>query len=390
MDASLYVKILSDKSITDLKKLSFKYPDVNLNELIELLKNNVCKSLPIPDFSGNDLVYMDNLTQVRTKAYKLLLLPQNPNEAYGLKAMEEEISATLTIENIDFSRDSVRKILRGYAPADDSEQRIYGLKKGLDFISNPENIITEETIYELYELSISQNLLEDDKLKPGAFYRHDKVYIVGQNLEHTGLPYDKLPEYMDKLVRFIHSDSSMNDLLKATVIHFYIGFLHPYFDGNGRMARLIHMWYLRTQGYASTLFIPLSSYIERSRSAYYKAYLLTENNFKISKVLDVTPFLIYFIDNVYNKLSQPLPQTHTIEAFSKALHDGHITVKQKDLWNFVLSAYGSSEFSTKQLERDFGNAAYATIREFVMKFEKLGLLTTQQYGNKVKYAVKLE
>ena len=60
----------------------------------------------------------------------------------------------------------------------------------------------------------------------------------------------------------------------------------------------------------------------------------------------------------------------------------------KDLWNFVLSAYGSSEFSTKQLERDFGNAAYATIRGFVLKFEELGLLTAQIYGNKVKYSVQ--
>ena len=43
--------------------------------------------------------------------------------------------------------------------------------------------------------------------------------------------------------------------------------------------------------------------------------------------------------------------------------------------------------STKQLEKDFGNAAYATIRSFVLKFEKLGLLKSTQYGNRVKYAV---
>ena len=42
---------------------------------------------------------------------------------------------------------------------------------------------------------------------------------------------------------------------------------------------------------------------------------------------------------------------------------------------------------TKQLEKDFGNAAYATIRSFVLKFEKLGLLKSTQYGNRVKYAV---
>ena len=53
------------------------------------------------------------------------------------------------------------------------------------------------------------------------------------------------------------------------------------------------------------------------------------------------------------------------------------------------SAYGDAEFSTKQLEKDFGNAAYATIRSFVLKFEKLGLLKSTQYGKRVKYAVRV-
>lgn len=41
--------------------------------------------------------------------------------------------------------------------------------------------------------------------------------------------------------------------------------------------------------------------------------------------------------------------------------------------------YGDAEFSTKQLEKDFGDAAYATIRSFVLKFEKLGLITVQRF-----------
>lgn len=46
-------------------------------------------------------------------------------------------------------------------------------------------------------------------------------------------------------------------------------------------------------------------------------------------------------------------------------------------------------FSTKQLEKDFGNAAYATIRAFVIKFEEQGLLTKQSYGNRNKYRVNV-
>ena len=59
------------------------------------------------------------------------------------------------------------------------------------------------------------------------------------------------------------------------------------------------------------------------------------------------------------------------------------------LWQFVLTAYGSEEFSTKRLEKDFGDAAYATIRSFVLKFERLGLLASVHYGNRVKYSLDM-
>jgi Fic family protein len=230
-------------------------------------------------------------------------------------------------------------------------------------------------------------LQEEDKLLPGNFYRHDAVYIVGEEVEHTGLPHEKLPEYMAELVDFINADSTMNDLIKAAVIHFYIAYLHPYFDGNGRMARLIHLWYLVQQGYTSALFIPLSEYIEKSRKGYYKAYTLTEQNAKLSGTMDVTAFLLYFIENVYHKLGKSLPQAKDMAGIQEILDSGQITAKEKDLWYFVLSAYGDGEFSTKQLEKDFGNAAYATIRSFVLKFEELGILKSQKYGNRVKYRI---
>lgn len=214
------------------------------------------------------------------------------------------------------------------------------------------------------------------------------MYVVGSKVEHTGLPWQQLPERMGELVRFIHEESDSNDLLKAALIHFYVAYLHPYFDGNGRMARLMHLWYLVQQGYSSALFVPLSEYVNKSRKGYYDAYTLAEENAHISGVLDVTPFLVYFIENVYHKLNGVLPARRTTEAFQAALSQGQVTEKEKALWSFVLSAYGEAEFSTKQLEKDFGNAAYATIRSFVLKFEQLGLLTSTRYGNRVKYRVQ--
>lgn len=385
MDAVKFSKMLSDKHITDLKKLKYKYSD-DFNEFIEILKSSYYEYLPLKDFKGEKIAYLNSSTGVNLSAVKLLYTPQN--SAYGTKAIEDEIVATSAIESIDFSRDSVRKILKGYAPKDEEENRILGLKNGFEFISNKDNKITEENVCKLYMMSIGDFLDDENKLKEGSFYRHDSVYVMSDKIEHSGISSAKLPGYMSDFVSFANSDDKINELVKATMLHFYIAYIHPYFDGNGRMARLIHMWYLIQKGYETTLFIPFSNYIEKSRKKYYDAYTLVEENSKLSGVLDITPFLLYFTENVYDKMVENEVKTNTLEEYNSALTQGKITQKEAQLWQFVLSAYSGEAFTTKQLEKDFGDAAFATVRSFVLKFADLGLLNATKMKNKVLYCIK--
>lgn len=181
-----------------------------------------------------------------------------------------------------------------------------------------------------------------------------------------------------------------DELQKATIIHFYFSYVHPYFDGNGRMARLVQMWYLVQQGYPGTMHVSLSKYIEATRINYYRAFELIEKNAKISGLVDVTPFIKYMNDCVYDQLPREFPYRKSIEDYTDLVGEGGVTEKERHLWQFVLSAYGTDEFSTKQLEKDFQDAAYATIRSFVIKFEDEGLLTRQRYSNRNKYRVSVD
>ena len=387
MEAALFAKMLSDPGILDLKKMGYKYGASDLQEFLALLKHDFYQELPLHDFDGTPMVCLDSVVRISLSAARVLLTPQQSARLYGAKAMEEEIVSTFRIEQVDTSRESVRRILSGQVPKNDEEHCIYGMKLGLEFIADVSHTITEENLFRLYQMTIGDFLPEEDRLLPGNLYRHDSVYIVGNKVEHTGLPWQKLPAYMAELVAFA-AEAAQNDLVKAAILHFALAYLHPYFDGNGRMARLLHLWYLVQQGYTSALFVPMSRFIEESRSRYYKAYTLVEQNQQLSGVLDVTPFLTYFAESVYSRLGEGQPQPRTLQAFDEALRQGKVTEKERALWQFVLTAYGDEEFSTKRLEKDFGDAAYATIRSFVLKFERLGLLTSVRYGNRVKYRVQ--
>lgn len=386
MDALKFSEMLSDKHITNLKKLKYKYPD-DFEEFINILKSSFYEKLPLNDFDGKNLVYLTSCTGVNLEAVKLLFTAQN--SVYAANAVEEEIVATSAIESIDFDRSSVRSIMLGNAPKDNQENRIYGLKLGFEFISNRHNHITEENIHKLYMMAIGNFLEGDDRLRDGEFYRHDDVYVVGgDGVVHRGIGSGKLSGYMKQFVDFANADDGINDLLKAAMLHFDIAYLHPYFDGNGRMARLLHMWFLIQKGYGSTLFVPMSSYIEKSGGKYYDAYTLVENNARLAGVTDVTPFLIYFIKNVYDEMKPDAVKTDLTERYNEILRSGEVTVKEAKLWQFVLSTYGGEGFTTKQLEKDFGDAAFATVRKFALKFSEFGLLDAQEMKNKVIYRIK--
>ena len=389
MDGAKFAKMLSDKHLFELDRMEYKYSVSSVKEFIGLLRQNLAQPLPLADFSSDELFYLPNLAQISTNGMKQLLSVPASNQSFGLQAMTEEIHATFQIESIRSSRNSIRHILNGYAPRNEEESRIYGMKRGLDFIADRQNAITEENLHQLYQISSGDYLPDEDRLLPDHFYRLDHVYVVGGEESREGLPAQQLPDAMKRLVDFTNAKDGINELHKAAILHFAFAYYHPYFDGNGRTARLLHLWYLVQQGYPAALFTPFSRYIAESKAAYYKAYDRVEKNALISGYTDVTPFLSYFCNEIYNRLQvDAAPPQADLQVYQTALANGKITEKERLLWEYVLSAYGTEEFTTKQLEKDFRNAAYATIRTFVMKFHEMGLLAARKAGNRVYYKVR--
>ena len=381
-----FITILNDNAWNNYQKLSTKYPK-NFNGYLELLRNVYYCQIPIKDRYGANVIYQKDRTHITDKVLRKYL--EYPNNNFSASILEEEIISTSAIENIDFKRDSVRKILQGSHPSDEAEKRIEGLKKGIEFIADRQNTITEDTIYRLYMMTIGNYLQETDRPKTGSYYRDDVVYIVGSSsIEHTGIDSRYVSSYMKELVNFINRSEEIDALVKACIIHFYIGYVHPWFDGNGRMARLLHMWYLIQQGYHATLFLPFSSFIEKNRKAYYRAFELVERNSHYSKVIDVSPFIDMINTVVYTPIAS-LKQNKVIPTFNEFLHQGKITSKEASLFRYALSHFGTNEFSTKDLEKAYGDAAYATIRSFVQKFSQLELLEVIHYTTKSKYRIKL-
>jgi len=386
VQTEIFIAMLNDKGATDYKKMLNKYGEANFREYIENVKFGFMRAISLRDFTGKYCYYLPSVVQSLSQHAQTLA---SRNIATGGQHdLENEIVATLAIESVDTSRVSVRSIIDGYAPKDETEKKIYGIKCGLDFISDRSNLIGADSFRELYRIAVEATLNVDERLSENHNYRHDTVFVVGLEVEHKGIDSKILPECMDDLFAFLEDKSDGIDVLhKSVIAHYYLAYLHPYFDGNGRMARLLQQWYLIQSGWNNAISAALSVYINNSRRSYYKAFSLIENNRRIANITDITPFLKYFSENVFAKIKLVSADT-VIEKFKQLVQSGGATSKERDLFEFVLRRYKYDEFTTKQLERDFGNAAYATIRSFVLNFTEKSLLDSVKLSSKTKYKIR--
>jgi Fic family protein len=120
---------------------------------------------------------------------------------------------------------------------------------------------------------------------------------------YTPPPAEQLEERLQKLCDFANKSHVGTDFLhpiiKASILHFMIGYEHPFCDGNGRTARAVFYWYALRNRYSIFEFMPISERIRASSSRYTHAYLDTETDDG-----DLTYFVLYKLDMIAQSLGR--------------------------------------------------------------------------------------
>src|SRR6202008_5043177 len=85
--------------------------------------------------------------------------------------------------------------------------------------------------------------------------------------------------FLADLFKFFNEDDPdlfIHPIVKACIIHFMIGFIHPFVDGNGRTARALFYWYLLKKEYWLTEYLSISRLILKAKGQYARAFQYTE------------------------------------------------------------------------------------------------------------------
>ena len=267
-----------------------------------------------PDFKWRDKEFVSLIGEVRGLQGKVI----GKMEALGFDLKKEANLETLTLDVIK-STEIEGEILN---PAQvrsslarrlgiEIEKSVYSERNVdgavdllLDAVKNFNSDLTKERLFDWHSSLFPTGRSGMFKIKV-AMWREDKsgpMQVVsgamGKEKVHFEAPSSKRIEAeMDQFLEWFNSDQSLDPVLKAGIAHLRFLTLHPFEDGNGRIARAITDMQLARADGISKRYYSLSSQIRKQRKQYYKILEKSQQG-----PLDITEWLMWFFDCLINSL----------------------------------------------------------------------------------------
>jgi len=316
----------------------------------------------------------------------------NKNQYLSNSLMEEAIASS-QLEGAATTRPEAKKILReGRKPKNTSERMIVNNYRTIRRLKElRDKPLSRELILEIHrEITLGTLESENDETD----FRTTDDIVVGSKADPTKIYHyppecAKIPAMIDDLITFANEDDEfIHPIVKAIILHFLIGYIHPFNDGNGRTARALFYWFALKHHYDLLEYISISRIFVHAPAQYSRAYLLTETDSN-----DMT----YFIDFNIHIISQALEELkHYIvrkkEEESQSLHlveqIPDLSFRQAEiLRNFIKHPtryYAISEIAGKY------KVSLPTARTDLLMLEEKGKLKKYQDGKRQVFIYKGE
>lgn len=312
------------------------------------------------------------------------IIPTIDKNRYLVSSIMEEAIASSQIEGAATTRKEAKKMLREERkPKNKSEQMIlnnYNTIKKLKGLKDKE--LTKELLKEIHS-SITRGTLSDPG-QEGFFRESNDIIVVNRDGEISYIPpdYKHLDKILNDFCIFANETNTqifIHPIIRAAILHFLIGYIHPFTDGNGRTARAIFYWYLLKKGYWLIEYISISRMIIKSRGQYSKAYLFSELDEN-----DLTYFINYQLqtlelafDSLKEYITRKIEEKRKLYDFSKIkdINDRQIIILK------LLSDDPEFSITIKEIQNRF-NTVYQTARTDLIGLEKSGLIQKRTIGKK--------
>ncbi len=308
--------------------------------------------------------------------------------------MEEAISSS-QLEGASTTRKVAKEILVSERkPRTPDEQMIvnnYLLMKEIQRIKDEE--LTVDMILSLHK--IATNHTHDNDNIAGQLRKSDDIVIMDMddNILHQPPSFSVLPSRLKKLCSFANESHTGEDgsifihpIVKAILLHFMIGYEHPFSDGNGRTARALFYWFMLKSGFDYFEYISISKFLKEAPKKYSMSYLYSEIDDN-----DMTYFIYYQVDMILRAIDDLLEylqkKSVEYEEITNLLKDSFLNEQlnfvQKDIIKKAIKNPGRV-FTGLEIAADY-DIAPTTARKYLKELVKYKILANYKDGRTIAY-----
>lgn len=204
------------------------------------------------------------------------------------------IHSSLTIEANSLSLKEVRDVIAGHTVLGPANE-IREVKNAYAAYEELPNIDP----YSIKELQRIHGILTDGLIEESGVFRHgDEGIFDGDRVIFVAPPPQNVPSLMKNLFSWMKREKELSPLILSSVFHYEFVFIHPFSDGNGRMARL---WQtaLLTKWREIFQYLPIESQIEKDQAGYYRTIADCHRAGKSDQFVE---FMLRQIDNAFTDI----------------------------------------------------------------------------------------
>ena len=320
-----------------------------------------------------------------------------PNAAliqFSNKCLIDEIKLTNDIEGVYSTRKELSAVLYE-VNSKAKKKRFYGLLNKYQMLTSDNEfpLNTSTDIREIYNDLVFKEVAEDcaENIPDGEIFRKDMAEVTTstQKVIHKGAyPETKIIQLMEQSLNVLNQ-KEIPILIRISIFHYLFGYIHPFYDGNGRTSRFISS-YLLSKEFEFLIGFRLSYTIKEHIKEYYDAFKECNDEKNLG---DLTPFIIMFLniilesfENLYEALEK---RKNLLSKYSEIIENNNMT---EGLKKFAYVLTQASLFSDEGItKRQLGielDISPSTVDKRLSKLRQREMLL-EENGKPAKYMIDL-
>ena len=303
-----------------------------------------------------------------------------------MKILSNELYKTNKIEGIETVKSEIHSSLKDDRISNKKSNKLDGIiKKYKDIMENnfedTEHIDSLSSFRKIYDEMFEDFEKSGNYKLDGKYFRKDIVKVINGlgNTIHIGVNGEEaIEKNIEDLIQFMNI-KDIPFLVKASIVHFFFEYIHPFYDGNGRFGRYLLSLYLARKLDNLTAF-SVSYSISRNLDDYYKFFVEVEDVTNYGEITFFVENILETIKNGQEMIIELLNDSvmrfkHSMEILdelTKELSEKENIILQIYLQNYLFNDF--EELTNVELTSIIGDLTQQTINKYTQELEKKGYL----------------